>query len=467
MPFIGERPRRSGESTSPQPINGSGADLRRAPGRRRAAAESWGPSARPPFACTERSSELGYPVTAGQCQLRMPGGPPYSFCRSRDMVDRSMLKSRHPPPLTLPPPPGPPPKKNQNNYPPHTQPTPPPPTTHAPLPPTRPPPGPTSHDPAQPPPPPPHPTLPRPPPHHPPPRPDPIPPPQIPRSSTATTTPLRPPPHPPELPPPPPRHPHAPSPPPAPPRPTQAPPPPPTPPHPPAPPPPPRPQPQGITRAAAPSNAGSTAALPNVRRRRSVACAARQRGAERQFGRERRPRIDIEVQRTTGARTSSGCARESKHGVRGSIRDVPAADRTIAGPVDTDVSLLMLPGQFDSFSPPAVAEAQAARLPMAWTIAVSDNPQHPRLCRMPPPPPATTLLGAMTRPHGGPCTSAHRRNERQWCGHQQHRPPGSKIAMTRLLLSRSRRCRTGTFPPDLRERAASTAGPAPSCPGRR
>ena len=47
-----------------------------------------------------------------------------------------------------------------------------------------------------------------------------------------------------------------------------------------------------------------------------------------------------------------------------------AADPTVAEPVDTDVPLLMLPGQFDSFSPPAVAEAQAARLPMAWTIAV-------------------------------------------------------------------------------------------------
>ena len=30
----------------------------------------------------------------------------------------------------------------------------------------------------------------------------------------------------------------------------------------------------------------------------------------------------------------------------------------------------MFSGQFDSFSPPAVVEAQAARLPMAWTIEV-------------------------------------------------------------------------------------------------
>ena len=50
--------------------------------------------------------------------------------------------------------------------------------------------------------------------------------------------------------------------------------------------------------------------------------------------------------------------------------DVPAADPAVAQPVDTDVPLLMLPGQFDSFSPPAVAEAQAARLPLASTIAV-------------------------------------------------------------------------------------------------
>ncbi len=182
---------------------------------------------------------------------------------------------------------------------------------------------------------------------------------------------------------------------------------------------------RGITWAAAPSNAGSTAALPNVRRRRSVACAARQRFAERQLGRERRPPIDIEVQRTTGARTSSRCARKSKPGVRGSIRDVPAADRTIAGPVDTDVPLVMLPGRFDSFSPPAVAEAQAARLPMAWTIAVLGQTHNTLGFAESRPPPATTLLGAVTRPHGGPCTSAHRRNERQWCGHQQHRPPGS------------------------------------------
>ncbi len=50
--------------------------------------------------------------------------------------------------------------------------------------------------------------------------------------------------------------------------------------------------------------------------------------------------------------------------------DVPAGDPAVAQPVDTDVPLLMLPGQFDSFSPPALAEAQAARLPMAWTIGV-------------------------------------------------------------------------------------------------
>ena len=50
--------------------------------------------------------------------------------------------------------------------------------------------------------------------------------------------------------------------------------------------------------------------------------------------------------------------------------DVPAADPAVALPVDTDVPLLMLPGQFDSFSPPATAQAQAALLPMAWSIVV-------------------------------------------------------------------------------------------------
>ena len=50
--------------------------------------------------------------------------------------------------------------------------------------------------------------------------------------------------------------------------------------------------------------------------------------------------------------------------------DVPPADPTIAKPVAIDVPLLMLPGQFDSFSPPAVAKKQAARLPRAWTIEV-------------------------------------------------------------------------------------------------
>ena len=50
--------------------------------------------------------------------------------------------------------------------------------------------------------------------------------------------------------------------------------------------------------------------------------------------------------------------------------DVPAADPAIAQPVDTDAPLLMLPGQFDSFSPPAVAKAHTAPLPMAWTIPV-------------------------------------------------------------------------------------------------
>ena len=50
--------------------------------------------------------------------------------------------------------------------------------------------------------------------------------------------------------------------------------------------------------------------------------------------------------------------------------NVPAADPAVAEPVETDLPLLMLPGQFDSFSPPALAQAQAARLPMAWTIGV-------------------------------------------------------------------------------------------------
>jgi pimeloyl-ACP methyl ester carboxylesterase len=52
------------------------------------------------------------------------------------------------------------------------------------------------------------------------------------------------------------------------------------------------------------------------------------------------------------------------------VSDVPAADPAVAEPAGTDVPLLMLPGQFDSFSQPTLAEAQAARLPMAWTIAV-------------------------------------------------------------------------------------------------
>jgi pimeloyl-ACP methyl ester carboxylesterase len=50
--------------------------------------------------------------------------------------------------------------------------------------------------------------------------------------------------------------------------------------------------------------------------------------------------------------------------------DVPPADPAVAEPLDTEVPLLLLAGQFDSFSPPDVAEAQAARLPMAWTITV-------------------------------------------------------------------------------------------------
>jgi pimeloyl-ACP methyl ester carboxylesterase len=50
--------------------------------------------------------------------------------------------------------------------------------------------------------------------------------------------------------------------------------------------------------------------------------------------------------------------------------DVPPAGPGVAQPVGTNVPLLMLPGQLDSFSPPALAETEASRLHKAWSIEV-------------------------------------------------------------------------------------------------
>lgn len=50
--------------------------------------------------------------------------------------------------------------------------------------------------------------------------------------------------------------------------------------------------------------------------------------------------------------------------------DVPPGDPDTSTPVDTDVPLLMLPGQFDSYSPPSLAREQAQALDMAWVLEV-------------------------------------------------------------------------------------------------
>lgn len=49
---------------------------------------------------------------------------------------------------------------------------------------------------------------------------------------------------------------------------------------------------------------------------------------------------------------------------------VPPGDPAIAQAVNTDVPLLMLSGQFDSFSPPSLAARVAERLPTAWSFTV-------------------------------------------------------------------------------------------------
>jgi hypothetical protein len=53
--------------------------------------------------------------------------------------------------------------------------------------------------------------------------------------------------------------------------------------------------------------------------------------------------------------------------------DVPPSDPPTNAPVDTDVPLLFLPGQFDSYSPPEWAQQQAARQPQAWSIEIPAN----------------------------------------------------------------------------------------------
>lgn len=50
--------------------------------------------------------------------------------------------------------------------------------------------------------------------------------------------------------------------------------------------------------------------------------------------------------------------------------DVPPADGTTAEPVSTDVPLLILPGQFDSYSPPSVAASTTDTLGTSWVVAV-------------------------------------------------------------------------------------------------
>ncbi|HEU4543391.1 MAG TPA: alpha/beta hydrolase [Jiangellaceae bacterium] len=53
--------------------------------------------------------------------------------------------------------------------------------------------------------------------------------------------------------------------------------------------------------------------------------------------------------------------------------DVPPSDAPNIAPVDTDVPLLFLPGQFDSYSPPEWAQEQAARQSRAWSIEIPAN----------------------------------------------------------------------------------------------
>jgi pimeloyl-ACP methyl ester carboxylesterase len=52
------------------------------------------------------------------------------------------------------------------------------------------------------------------------------------------------------------------------------------------------------------------------------------------------------------------------------VWDVPPATPAVHKPVHTDVPLLMLPGQFDSFSPASEARAVASTLPRAWVVEV-------------------------------------------------------------------------------------------------
>jgi hypothetical protein len=70
------------------------------------------------------------------------------------------------------------------------------------------------------------------------------------------------------------------------------------------------------------------ASRPNVAGRRSVAGPRRQPGEDRQIGRERPSPVEVSVQRRTGARTPSRCARESKRDVHRSIRDAPSSRRS-------------------------------------------------------------------------------------------------------------------------------------------
>lgn len=53
--------------------------------------------------------------------------------------------------------------------------------------------------------------------------------------------------------------------------------------------------------------------------------------------------------------------------------DVPPGDPNTTAPVDIDVPLLFLPGQFDSYSPPQWAHEQAARQHQAWSIEIPAN----------------------------------------------------------------------------------------------
>jgi pimeloyl-ACP methyl ester carboxylesterase len=50
--------------------------------------------------------------------------------------------------------------------------------------------------------------------------------------------------------------------------------------------------------------------------------------------------------------------------------DVPAADPAIANAVDTDVPVLLMSGEFDSFSPPSISHDQAARLSAGWALTI-------------------------------------------------------------------------------------------------